>query len=246
MLVPTLFCFLFSISLQGNVTVDQVIERARARIGNESTLNGVETLLYEGSIEDGEGKTLSTLTLRFKRPGKQRMDRTFGTVTEITAVNGYEGYSLRLDSDVNNPSGILVLQAPQVDNLVCIAYENLFFLKGPEQRRGGKIELLGEEVFMDKPCYKLKYSYPSGLHFYRYIDVGTGDLVATVNGENGNVLIEKSTKVVDGIRLPHVVETYDNGKLIRKVVFDRITINAPMDDRLFDFPEGPISEMKAP
>ncbi len=245
-LSQTVFCLIFTLSLEGSVTVDQVIDRARARLGSESTLNAVQSIQYEGLIQDADGETISTLTLRFKRPGMQRLDRTHGTVTDITAVNGFEGYSLRLDSDEDKPRGILVLQPNQVDNLVCMAHENLYFFKGPRQRRGGQVELLGEEVFMDKPCHKVKFSYPGGLHLYRYFDISTGDLVATVNGENGNVLVERSTKVVDGIRLPHLVETYDDGELVRKVVFDRIVINAPMEDSLFDFPMGPISKMKAP
>lgn len=245
-LTQAAFCLIFTFSLEGSLTVDQVIDRARARLGSEDTLNAVGNIQYEGVIQDADGETISTLTLRFKRPGMQRLDRTHGTVTDITAVNGFEGYSLRLDSDEGKPRGILVLQPHQVDNLVCMAYENLAFFKGPSQRRGGEIELLGEETFMDKQCHKVKFSYPAGLYLYRYFDATTGDLVATVNGENGNILVERSTKVVDGIRLPHLVETYDDGELVRKVIFDRIMINAPMEDSLFDFPVGPISKMKAP
>ena len=60
--------------------------------------------------------------------------------------------------------------------------------------------------------------------------------------EEKPALVESDSERVGGILFPKKVETYDEeGDLIRTVVFEKILINEPVDDSIFDFPAIPAS-----
>jgi len=220
-------------------TVDQIIAKARGQLGAERKLKSVNTLQYHGSVLDAEGQPIGSMLLQFKRPDMQRLQLEQAELIDTTAVNGSEGWQERINKENPLLSGVRVLPPNQVRFLQANAYENLNFFLGPKQVRGGTISLEGSQEMRGKECWVVKFTYPSGLSYERYFDKATYKLVATVAGDNGYTMVENGSQQVNGIRFPKEVQTFEGDQLIRSVVFDKIEMNLPLEDSLFDFPGIP-------
>ncbi len=222
--------------------LDDVIAQARGLLGTEEALTSVETLHYSGTVLDSEGAVIDTIELYFKKPYFQKLIIENDKVRRTTAVNISEGFIEVIDKEDEKNSGILILDAARVRRLIANAVENLYYYQGPKQRPGGKIELLGTKTVHGKQCYEVKFSYPSGLFYVRYFDVEDGSIVSTINGETNMENIETDVMVIDGIRFPKKIASYDEeGDLLRTVVFEEITVNEPLDNSIFEFPGLPAS-----
>jgi hypothetical protein len=217
--------------------VNTIVAQARSHLAEDAVLDEVKTLEYAGVIFGGSGERLGTLRLRFKKPSFQRLDITYDDAAEVTAVNAYEGYVQNFDAD-GNSLGLRVLTSDQVKQLQLNAHENLSFYLGPQTRRNAAIKYLATVEFEGKQAYKVRFAYENELFYYdRYFDTANGKLLSTVSGANGYELREKGSFVAGGIQFPKEVATYNDGNLVRRVVFDRIIVNAPMSDAIFDFPD---------
>lgn len=224
------------------VEVADVLSMARSRIAPEAKLNAVTSIQYFGKVYGPEGEENSTLELMFQKPDQQKLIVDSADVKSETAVNGFEGYIEVFNKVDTYKSGVLVLDANRVRRLIANASENLYFFEGPYHRTGGKITLAGTKKIRGKECYEVRFSYPSGLYYIRYFDTKTGDLLSTINGETNQEMVESDSIMVDGIRFPKTVKTYDDeGDLVRTVVFDKIILNEKIDDSVFDFPDIPAS-----
>lgn len=221
-------------------TVEQVIRQARANLGPEKTLDAVKTLRYEGTVESNDGPE-GKLTLVFKKPYKQFLEIETDAATEKTGVNGFEGWRELTNKEDPRRNGVLVLQPAQVQYLLSNALENLFFFDGPEQVSGGSVELAGSDTKNGVDCWVVDFIYPSGLRYTRYFDKSSGTLVTTVASNTSLEMVEKDTLMSGGIKFPKKVETYNDGKLVRTVTFEKIEVNIPVEDSLFDFPGIPTS-----
>ncbi len=220
--------------------VDDILAKARARLGPEQKLEAVESIQYEGQVYGPDGEKLDTLDLTFTKPDKQLLIVESETLKRSTGVNGFEGFVEVINKEDPYKSGVIVLDFNRVRRLLANAAENLYFFNGPRQRTGGTITLEGTQEVHGHDCYKLRFAYPCGLFYIRYFDKTTYELVSTINGESNQELIESDTAQVNGILFPKKVETYDEeGDLIRTVVFEKILINEPVDNSIFDFPAIP-------
>ncbi len=228
---------LLGLTLQAE-TVEQVISKARSQLGPNKTLDAVKTLRYEGTVESVDGPA-GKLILVFKKPYKQYLEIDTEGLTEKTGVNGFEGWRELFNKEDPRRSGVLVLQPDQTKYLISNALENLYFFDGPEQISGGSVTLNGEDTKDGKTCWVVNFAYPSGLHYTRYFEKGTGKLVATITSSNDLEMVEKESLTSGGIKFPKKVETYKDGKLVRTVVFNKIEVNLPVEDSLFDFPGIP-------
>ena len=222
--------------------LDDVIAQARAHLGTEADLESVNTLTYKGRVLDAEGTVIDSITLYFKKPYFQKLVIENDKLRRTTAVNTSEGFIEVIDKQDGKNSGILILDAPRVRRLIANAVENLYYYRGPYQRPGGEVELLGTKTMRGVPCYEVKFSYPSGLFYIRYFSQEDGSIVSTINGETDLENIETDSITVDGVQFPKRIDSYDNeGDLLRTVVFDEIMINEPMDNSIFEFPGLPAS-----
>lgn len=217
--------------------LDAVLAQARAAIADEATLRAVKSLHYSGTVINAEGQPTGKLELYFKKPNRQRIELSADGVTEITCVNGYEGWIQRLHETDPAQQGLFILQAPQIEQLIHNARENLYFFHGPRHHRGGRIEYGGSERHEGASVHRVYFHYPRGTSYIRIFDADSGKLHATFTADNGLKMVESERMEVDGIQFPRVVRTYQDGELQRIVEFDKIQVNAPLDDALFDFPE---------
>ena len=233
-----LFFSTFCIAAAHAAEVDSVISNARAELGSEAALESVQALHYKGEVIGPDDKVLGKLELYFKKPYLQRLEFETDVSREITAVSPYDGYMQLIDLTGQDRGGIRVLGAAEVKRLMANSLENLFFFKGPATQRRGETSLVGTETYEGKRAHRVRFSYSSGLLYERLFDAETGKLLATESDEGAVRLIEKASVVVDGIKFPKEVWTYENGELVRKVLFSEIIVNPNLPDSLFDFPDA--------
>lgn len=217
--------------------VDAFLKKARAHLGPESTLEGVETISYHGVVMSPTGEKLSDLVLYFDAPNRQLLQEKRENVINQTAVNGYEGYVMSKDPTDPKKEIIQVLRPIQTKRLMFNAIENLNFFEGAEKIRGGEIIDEGVVDYNGKPARKIRFNYPFELYYVRYFNPDSGELLATISSD-GLTMVEQHKIQAGGITFPKTVDTYDEtGALLRTVEFTEIKVNEQLQPGLFDFPE---------
>jgi hypothetical protein len=223
-------------------SAESIVARARAIVGSESALVGLTTIKYSGQMFDGNGTMVGTIMMEFKKPGAQRSEFITANGTEIEATDGYEGWALRIDN--SGRKGMAIIMPPQLANYINTSYENLYFFRGPQQRRGGTIELAGAGDLNGHKCWKVTFNYPSGLIFTRFFDQATGELRGTMTDDGHTEIVESGKTLAGGINFPSRIDSFSDGKLVRTMKFDKITVNESLDDALFTVPS--VSVLAAP
>ncbi|MEM8550505.1 MAG: hypothetical protein AAGF10_06920, partial [Verrucomicrobiota bacterium] len=219
-------------------SVEDVITKARARLGSEEALNNVETVQFIGVAINGQGEVTDDVILQFKKPTMQRLTVESDNFKRITATNGFEGYTEIIDKYDPLSSGIIVHDAERVRRLIANSLENLYFFRGPYHLRGASVADEGMKSIDGEPCHVIRYSYPGDYHYLRRFNAKTGRVVSTINISTDFETVEEGVIEVDGILFPEQINTYDDeGDLIRAVKFNQIIVNQPLDDSLFDFPD---------
>jgi outer membrane lipoprotein-sorting protein len=224
-------------ALPADATPEQrTIAQARAALGPEDKLNGVNTLVLAGSITDAKNQLMGQLVLMFKKPARQRMEmRAPDQTLKIEGSDGIEGWMVSVDK--NNNKALSVLNGKDEMQNVYESIENLYFYRASERVRGSKVTLNGEAQYRNAACWKISFEYPNSMTYVRYFDRATGKLRGTVIEPLGQEFVEEGETTVDGIIFPSVLHSYDkDGKLINTLKFASIKVNAPMDDRLFATP----------
>ncbi|MEO0796063.1 MAG: hypothetical protein AAFX93_12915 [Verrucomicrobiota bacterium] len=218
-------------------SVDAFIQKVRSQLGTEDALNSVKSIHYKGKVISPTGEESSELELIFQAPNYQLLRETNEKAVNQTAVNGYEGYVMSYSVADPNQKVIRVLAPAQVKRLMANAVENLNFFNGPKKMRKAIIEDGGQVDYNGQTVRKLVFDYPvSGLSYTRYFDPKSGKLLATTSSD-GLTMVEKSSLVVDGVKFPKSVDTYDDtGALLRTVEFDTVIVNGDIAPDAFDFP----------
>jgi hypothetical protein len=152
----------------------------------------------------------------------------------VSALNDYEGW--RTVRDAGNPSDwrLLLLDRQQVRRLRANTWENLNFFRGIEAV-GGRCRQAGSGEVDGRPCYKLAFHHLGGIVFIRHFDQATGELLLTET-ETGGTLREQGEMIVEGIRFPRRVVTREPDGRQTTIHFERIVINEPYAEDLFEVP----------
>ena len=124
-------------------------------------------------------------------------------VSEVTAVNGYEGW-IRVTDEGSGESSTRVMDFRNVERMLVNTWENLHFFKEPTERFG-KTRYLGKVEHRGRDVYKIKTAYPSGSAFTRYFDTQTGELVATET-DRGLEVLEIGMIEAGGRKFPRKLE----------------------------------------
>jgi len=225
------------VSAVSAITADEIVAKAREKIGGDARLDSVQSLEFFGEIEslDADNPTTGTVRMRFEKPFKQRLDTTVGDVSSTVGVGDYEGFTQQVRIS-DGASNLNVMPAEQVARLRSNSAENLYFFKGTE-RLGGKVTLLGEEIYNGRSAYRVKFEYPSGVGFERLFATDDFDLLTTFPvGQSRLEFVEEGEQVVDGITFAKKVKTLVNGELQRVVTFTEINVNPEFADDTFTFP----------
>ncbi len=104
-----------------------------------------------------------------------------------------------------------------------------------------KIELLGKEDVEGVASYKLKLSPNDG--FVRYLFHDTKSLQTTkITRPGSEFLMEtyyKDYKPVNGLAIPHTVESKVDGNPFSKLTVEKAELDPALDDAMFKMPGNP-------
>ncbi len=217
-------------------TMDEVIARGRSKIGPEDKLAALETLQYVGNIYDDKGQLSGNLVLQFKKPAAQRVELIMPGYTDVSATDGSEGWFLR--TPIDGRKTIAIMQPTQLLSFLDTSYENLYFYRGPEHVRKATSTMSGPEDFRGASCWKVTSSYPGNVTYERFFDVASGDLRGTRAEDGKTEMVEAGHLNAGDLEFPAEVQYYGAGKLIRTVKFTKITVNEPVDDKVFAVPSA--------
>jgi outer membrane lipoprotein-sorting protein len=215
---------------------ERVIIQARAALGPEDKLDAVNSLVLSGNVSDSKNQPVGQIVIMFKKPARQYSElRTTDQALIIQGSDGMEGWILGIDKNTNKT--LTVLKAPDEMQNTYMSMENLFFFRASEHVRGATVSLDGEAQYRGIPCWKISFHYPDSFTYVRYIDKTTNQLRGTVLNPIGAEFVEEGDTTVDGIIFPAVLHEYNkSGDLVQSIKFDKIMVNQPLSDGLFEMP----------
>ncbi|HWU90281.1 MAG TPA: hypothetical protein VN253_23615, partial [Kofleriaceae bacterium] len=221
-------------------TLDQILARNLAARGGEARLRGVKSLRLTGRATFGGGdfSVEAAWGLAQKRPGMLRMEMTLQGLTQVTAYDGREGWSMSPFGGRRDP------ERSSADDARALAQQA--DLDGPLvdwRAKGHRLEYLGTEDVDGTPAYKLRVTRKDGDVQYVYIDPDSAleIRVTTVHKIRGTESISEtdfgSYQQVGGIWFPFSVENGGKGgpKGFR-IAVERVELDPVIDDAIFRFP----------
>lgn len=228
------FPFFSVLALQGQTpSNDEIIAQAREFLGGEERLSAIETLRYEGTFETSEGLT-GEVTIELAKPLLQRLTVSRDGRVQETVLGSYEGWVSEFLAENPRRRNVAIMDSRRIRELRANTWENLYFYKNIESRRGS-VESLGFKEIDGVQAVGLAFHHRGGYSFIRYFHPETGKLLHTETGE-GTTIREEGEKIVDGIRFPEKVITMSNGEIVHTVVFTKIEVNPDLSPDTFTFP----------
>lgn len=217
-----------------------IIRKARAFLGTETAIESIKSLHYYGTltIEGAEQNGPISVEIIFQKPYRQKSSITSAKGSEVTVLNGYDGWQRVSANNDESRWSLSLLKTEQIKGLRANVWENLSFFRGLEGE-GGQIEDLGETTVGGVSCQKLAFIHPHGTTFHRYFDRDTGRLVLTET-MRGEKISEEGSMVVAGVRFPKVLVTVtprgDGSTRTISINFDRVVVNEVLDPAEFEMP----------
>ena len=215
---------------------EAILKKARKFISDESTLNSVKSLRFEGTITSPDG-TAGKIVISLQQPYKllQSIEHENGLVDEF-GLNDYEGWLKRFKAEDPDVYALMPVDVNRLKRLRANTYEGLNFFS-TKTNYGRKIEYLGKQDLDGKLVEVVKVLYGSAT-FVRYFDESTGELLLS-EIENGERIQEQGEMMVDGIRFPKFLVTYNGDEQISHLEFHSIQVNPAFKDSLFTQPPLP-------
>jgi hypothetical protein len=240
--LPTRILALALVASAGLRAEPAVIGLARAYLGPDSTLDGINTIHFVGSFERTDpdhpevGTIHATLDMVFSKPYRQRQVMRGAKVSDTTVLDGYDAWE-RLQDNVD-PSKFRLkwLSVNDIKSLRANTWENLHFFRGLDV--GDTAEDQGPSTVDGIACERVDFIHGQGNVFERFFDRDTGKLVLTVR--SGESIRETGEIIVDGIKFPKsivsVAKTPSGKDLVTTVTFDSVVLNEPIKGDAFAAP----------
>lgn len=219
-----------------------VISLARAYLGPDSTLDGIRSIHFSGTLElvDPEhaanGPMHGRLDMIFAKPMRQRLIFRQEKISRTTVLDGYDAWDLLQDNADPSKMKLTWLSAGDTKMIRASTWENLSFFRGSEG--DVSVEDKGPETIDSVACERVDFSHGPGIVYQRYFDRDTGRLVLTVRGQE---TIRESGEIrVDGLRFAKTIvsETRmpSGMRMVSTVTFDRIVLNESEGPEVFAAP----------
>jgi hypothetical protein len=218
-----------------------VVGLARAYLGPDSTLDGIKSIHYVGTLDrvdpdhPGAEGSHTTLDLIFVKPLRQRLVVRATNASMTTVLDGYDAWDwLQSNSDASK-FRLTWLTAADIKTLRANTWENLYYYRSPE---GGSVDDMGPSTIDGVECERVDFSHGPELVYQRYFDRDTGRLVLTVRGAES--FRESGEIRVDGVRFPRkivsVTKTRTGKDLVSTATFESIVLNETLGNDLFTVP----------
>jgi hypothetical protein len=217
-----------------------VLSLARAYLGPESTLDGIQTIHYVGTLDrvnpaKPEMVEHMALDMLFAKPMRQRLRASNDKVTLTTVLDGYDAWDwLAAKADPTHPR-VKWLTATDVRELRSSTWENLYYYRQPD---GGSVDDKGPATIDGVECEEVDFGHGGGAVYQRYFDRDTGRLVLTVRGVDS--FRESGEIRVNGIRFPQKIVTVtklpDGREVDSTATFASVTLNEALPEAEFASP----------
>lgn len=222
----------------------QIVEKYVASRGGQEAWRKIQTMVWVGHIESTHASAPSMpFVLELKRPNKTRFEIKAQSQATVRMYDGYHGWKLRPARN-----GRLELQ-PYTDEELSFARDG----QGIDgqlmdyQAKGIKVMFDGLDEVEGKKAYRLSVVLPSGASHHVWLDAQTF-LEIKYDRESRNTLGQtgmvsvfyRDYRLVEGLQIPFLIESgSDTAKARDKMIIDRISLNPPLEDRIFAKPNLP-------
>ena len=228
-----LFSLVSSLSAQPVPAAD-VINRARATLGSNDSLDGIVTLRFAGRLEPADPQVpAATLLILARKPSSQRLEIRVDDMVETTILNGNRGCIIR--SNLNaEASQMRELTEPELERVLYSTRQFFNFFR-PDFKNGEEVTHQGMLTHRGVRCHALLYSYPNGLETTRYFSVEDDTLVSVIS-ENGVEAVNLGSQLINGIKFPERIEYYEGERKLHTIVLAEVGVNEPKPAGIFNIP----------
>jgi hypothetical protein len=222
--------------LFADMTLDDVVAKCIEASGGEKAYKAINTIKITGKmhVQGLEAPIIAYV----KRPDMGRIEVVFQGMQIITAFNQASGWSinpLQGETEAKKmPEDVYVKLKENLD----VDHDFIDY-----QKKGHTLELMGKEELEGTPVFKIKMVKKSGDIKYMFIDAEYFLVVKQISkvkrGENEieSVEILGDYREENGIMMAHSTETKVNDKTVQQSTIEKVEVNLPMDDMLFQMPE---------
>ena len=224
------------------ITAEQIVDRNVAARGGLAAWRAVQTLSYAGTLEaGGKENTALPFELKLKRTHKSRLELKVKNMTAVQVYDGTQGWKLR---PYLNRTDVEPYTAAETKSAA--AWEELDGPLVDYAAKGTMVKLLGMQEVEGAKTYVLQLTGKSGVGRRVWIDAKTF-LEKKIDGEarklDGRMhevaIFYRDFKTENGLAIPRVQETIVEGvKGTHKMTFDKVVVNAPLEDSLFGKPNA--------
>jgi hypothetical protein len=218
-----------------------VVALARAYLGPQSTLDGLTTIHFVGTLDrvdasaGANGTVHTELDMIFVKPMRQRLVVRAPKVTMTTVLDGYDAWDWLQDNADPRKFRLTWLQTSDVRTLRANTWENLNYYRSPE---GGSVEDKGPATIDGVECERVDFTHAPDIVYQRFFDRDTGRLVLTVRGSE--TFRESGELRVDGIRFPKTIvstaKVASGGQIVSTATFEKVILNESQPADLFAVP----------
>jgi len=221
-------------------TLEDILANNLTARGGDARLRAIKTLRLTGRVMFGNrGRSIEApWGMVQKRPGLVRSETTLQGLTQVSAYDGREGWTItpfegRLDAEKASSDAARAL-AQQAE------------LDGPLvgwRDKGHRVEYLGTEDTDGTPAIKLRVTRTDGDIQYVYLDPDSylEIRITTVRKVRGAEHITETDlggyQQVAGVWLPFAIESGGpGGPRNNRIIVERAEVNVPVDDAWFKLP----------
>jgi outer membrane lipoprotein-sorting protein len=227
-----------------DLTAAEIVEKNVAARGGLEAWRKIQTMVWVGHVEraNAPGPRLP-FVLQQKRSNKTRFEMTSANQMFTRVYDGSKGWKLRASGSAKPE-----LQPYTAEELKYARDEQA--IDGPlidYQAKGVALALEGVDEVDGNKAYRLSLRLPSGAsrHVWvdaqSFLDVKYEHESRTPLGQPGTVSVfYRNYQSIDGLQIPLTIETRaGTAKVPDKLVIDKISLNPPLDDRMFGKPRVP-------
>jgi hypothetical protein len=227
--------------VQPDLTAAQIVERNVAARGGLEAWRKIQTMAWAGHIETANGaEPLLPFVFEMKRPNKTHFEINTRGQRTLRVFDGDEGWKARAAKNASpeiqpyTVEEVKFARDSQVIDGTLIDY----------QAKGLGVALDGVEEVDGRKAFRLTVVLPSGAIDRIWVDAQTFlDVKSERQFRNPAGLLARTTayyrnfQTVDGLQMPFRIETSTGaGKPPDKLVIEKVSLNPPLDDRVFAKP----------
>ncbi len=221
-------------------TLDEILAKNLAARGGATKLGEIKTLRLTGRIVFGGGDFSidAPWAVVQKRPGMVRSEVTLQGLTQVSAYDGREAWSVspfggRRDPEKSSEDDTRALaQQAEIDGPL-VGWRD----------KGHRVEYLGTEDVDGTDAYKLRVVRRDGDTQYVYLDPDSflEIRITTIHKIRGTEEITETDmggyQQVAGVWFPFAIESGQKGQGRRsRITIERAEVNVPVDDQMFRLP----------